>query len=55
MFASFIEDRSLTTIGGGELAAGRLSSLVFFDECIDRLTPDYENIRLIEADDSLKR
>ena len=30
---------------------------MFFDECIDRLTPDsaIENVRLIESDDWLKR
>lgn len=59
LFSSFIEERSLTSFAGGEgdLAAGRSSSLVFFDECIDRLIPEHasDNIRLIEADDSLKR
>ena len=56
LFSSFIEERSLTSvIGGGEVAAGRSSSLVFFDECIDRLTPDYEHTRLIEDDMTSKR
>ncbi|XP_076803794.1 C-myc promoter-binding protein-like isoform X7 [Clavelina lepadiformis] len=56
LFSSFIEERSLTSIGGGEVAAGRLSSLVFFDECIDRIGPEHavESVKLIEADDSLK-
>jgi len=56
LFSSFVEERSLTSfIGGGELAAGRSASLVFFDECIDRLIPDYENLRLIEGDETMKR
>ena len=55
LFSSFIEERSLASFSG-DGSSGR-SSLVFFDECIDRLTPEsaIENVRLIESDDLLKR
>uniref|UniRef100_H2ZEE8 UDENN domain-containing protein n=1 Tax=Ciona savignyi TaxID=51511 RepID=H2ZEE8_CIOSA len=42
LFSSFIEERCLTSS----------ASLVFFDECIDRLTPDHDHVHLIETDDS---
>ena len=61
LFSSFVEVRSLASFtsegdtGSGQ--GGRTSSLVFFDQCIDRLSSDHalESTRLMEADSTLKR
>jgi len=60
LFSSFVEVRSLASFtsegdtGSGQ--GGRTSSLVFFDQCIDRLSSDHalESTRLMEADSTLK-
>lgn len=57
LFAAFVETRSFASFTGdyGTDSAGKAASLVFFDECIDRLGGEFhDNVRLIEADDALK-
>ena len=58
LFAAFVESRSFASCAadyGGE-NAGKAASLVFFDECIDRLRGEYaSSVRLIEGDDALSR
>ncbi|XP_039272461.2 C-myc promoter-binding protein-like [Styela clava] len=54
LFAAFVEARSFASFTGAD-GAGKAASLVFFDECIDRLGGEFhDNVRLIEADDTLK-
>nr|XP_018671970.1 C-myc promoter-binding protein isoform X3 [Ciona intestinalis] len=54
LFSSFIEERCLTSSTGmSDGISGRSGSLVFFDECIDRLTPDHDHVHLIETDSQI--